>query len=118
VSLVGFKAVHFSGIDAQEIEEPGFKGVEVRWLITKDDDAKNFAMRLFAIKPKGRSAQHSHSWEHEVFVLEGQGSVLCCNEEKSIGPGYVVFIPPNTSHHFKNTGDKPLRFLCLIPHKK
>ncbi len=115
---MGFKAVHFSEIEAQDVEAPGFKGVEVRWLITKDDDAKNFAMRLFTIKPKGRSAQHSHSWEHEVFVLEGAGSVLCCDEEKPIGPGYVVFIPPNTSHHFKNTGDKPLRFLCLIPHKR
>jgi quercetin dioxygenase-like cupin family protein len=118
VSFVGFKAVHFSEIDAQDVEALGFKGVEVRWLITKDDDAKNFAMRLFKIKPKGRSAQHSHSWEHEVFVLEGQGSVLCGNEEKHIEPGYAVFIPPNISHYFRNTGDKPLRFLCLIPHKK
>ncbi len=115
---MGFKAVHFSGIDAQAVEEPGFKGVEVRWLITKDDNAKNFAMRLFKIKPGGRSPQHSHSWEHEVFVLEGRGLVLCGNEEEPIGPGYVVFIPPNMSHCFRNPGDEPLKFLCLIPCKE
>ena len=115
---MGFKAVHFSGIDAQDVEAPGFKGVEVRWLITKDDDATNFAMRLFKIKPGGRSAQHSHSWEHEVYVLEGQGLVFCEDDETRIEPGYVVFIPPDVPHYFRNVGDEPLRFLCLIPYKK
>lgn len=118
VTSLGFKAVHFTKIRAQDVEEPGFEGVNVRWLITEDDDAKNFAMRCFEIEPGGQSARHSHSWEHEVFILDGQCLVFCGNEEKRIGPGYVVFIPPNVPHCFKNPGDKTLRFLCLIPYKK
>lgn len=118
MTSLGFKAVHFTKIKAQEVEEPEFKGVKVRWLITEDDDAKNFAMRYFEIEPGGQSARHSHSWEHEVFILDGRCLVFCGNEEKTIGPGFVVFIPPNVPHYFKNLEDETLRFLCLIPYNK
>jgi len=32
--------------------------------------------------------------------------------------GYVVFIPPNVKHCFRNLGEEKLSFICLIPHKK
>jgi quercetin dioxygenase-like cupin family protein len=38
--------------------------------------APNFVMRLFEIDPDGYSPFHTHAWEHEVFVLEGEGTVL------------------------------------------
>lgn len=118
MAFLGFKAVHLTQIEAQTVEKPGFEGVKVRWLITKDDGAENFAMRCFEIAPRGQSAHHSHGWEHEVFVLDGQGIVFCGNEERRIGPGHAVFVPPDVPHHFKNTEDETLRFLCLIPYKE
>ena len=33
------------------VEMEGAKGVEIRWLISKDDGADNFAMRMFELKP-------------------------------------------------------------------
>ena len=36
-----------------EVAEEGAKGVTVRWLITKDIGAKNFAMRYFEIDVDG-----------------------------------------------------------------
>jgi quercetin dioxygenase-like cupin family protein len=45
-------------------------------LITKEMGAPNFVMRLFEIDPDGYSPFHTHAWEHEVFVLEGEGTVL------------------------------------------
>jgi len=113
-----FKAIHFSKIKEETVKEPGFKGIKVRWLITKEDGAPNFAMRCFEIEPGGHSAYHSHSWEHEVFILEGDCLVKCGNTEKHASSGYVVFIPPNVSHNFKNIGKKTLKFLCLIPYEK
>lgn len=115
---MGFNAVHFNEIKAVKAEEPGYSGVKIRWLITKDDGAKNFAMRYFEINPEGHSPHHSHNWEHEVFILDGQSLVECGEEEKLVGPGYVIFIPPNVPHCFKNVGDKTLKFLCLIPYEK
>jgi quercetin dioxygenase-like cupin family protein len=118
VISLGFKAVHFTKIDREDVKEPGFKNIQVRWLITKDDGAENFAMRCFEIAPEGQSAHHTHNWEHEAFILDGHGLVVCGEEKARVGPGYVIFIPPNVPHHFENLGDEILRFLCLIPYKK
>ena len=115
---MGFKAVHYSEVEEENVEMEGFEGVTVRWLITKDDGAENFAMRCFEIRPGGRTAFHSHDWEHEVFILSGRGKVRCGNEERIVEAGYVVFIPANVSHSFENIGGDVLRFLCLIPYKK
>jgi quercetin dioxygenase-like cupin family protein len=113
-----FKAVHRREIGGEEVEEGGAKGVQVRWLISKDDGAENFAMRHFEVEPGGNTPYHSHDWEHEVFVLEGKGVVICDGVEKEIGPEYVVFIPSNAQHCLRNTGTGRLRFLCLVPYKR
>ncbi len=110
--------MHFSKIKPNEVTESGAEGTKIRWLITKDDGAEHFAMRYFEMTPAGHSPHHSHKWEHEVFILDGECAVVCGDQEKKVGPGYVVFIPPNTMHNFKNEGTKVLRFLCLVPHHK
>jgi quercetin dioxygenase-like cupin family protein len=72
-------------------------------------------MRLFEMEPKGHSPFHSHPWEHEVFILEGEGAVVSEEGEKKFRAGDVVFILPNEKHQFKNNGEKTVKFLCLVP---
>ena len=115
---MGFKAVHFTKMRQEDVTESGFEEVKVRWLITREDGAENFAMRCFDIAPGGQSAHHAHDWEHEAFILEGRGLVVCGDEKRRVGPGCVIFIPPDVPHHFENLGDAVLRFLCLIPYQK
>jgi len=115
---MGFKCVHSSKIKLENMEESGAEGIKVRWLIKKDDGAPNFAMRLFELQPKGHSPLHSHNWEHEVYILEGNCKVTCEGQEKKASAGYVVFIPPNAEHEFANVGKSTLKFLCLVPHHK
>ena len=69
------KIFHYQDVEAKDAEEGALK-LRVRWLITKEMGASNFAMRLFEMKPGGYSPFHSHPWEHEVFVLEGEGLVV------------------------------------------
>ena len=92
--------------------------VKVRWLISRDVGAPNFAMRLFEVEPKGYSPLHKHPWEHEVFILEGEGVVFDGEKETSLNRNDVVFVPPDELHQFKNIGTSTLKFLCLIPHPK
>ena len=115
---MGFKCVHSFKIKLENMKEPGAEGIRVRWLIKKDDGAPNFAMRLFELQPRGYSPLHSHSWEHEVYILEGDCKVTCDGKEKNASAGYVVFIPPNSEHQFANVGKSTLKFLCLVPHHK
>lgn len=113
---MGFKCVHHSKVKLENIQESGTEGIKVRWLITADDGAPNFAMRLFELGPKGHSPLHTHNWEHEVYILEGDCQVTCDGEKCSVAAGYVVFIPPNAKHQFANAGKSTLKFLCLVPH--
>ncbi len=110
------KIFKYTEVPAQKAEE-GAEKITVRWLITKDIGAPTFAMRLFEMDVGGYSPYHAHDWEHEVFILEGEGAVKSESGDIPFGPGSVVFIPPDEQHQFCNTGDKPVKFLCLIPYK-
>ncbi|MBD3286524.1 cupin domain-containing protein [candidate division WOR-3 bacterium] len=105
-------------ISQDNVEQEGAEGVKIRWLISKYAGAPNFAMREFEIEPEGHTPYHSHDWEHEVFVLSGEGVVVSEGEQISISRDTVVFVPGGQMHNFRNTGSGVLRFLCLVPHKK
>ncbi|HIC95597.1 TPA: cupin domain-containing protein [Candidatus Bipolaricaulota bacterium] len=109
---------HYTEVPAEPVEMEGARDVKVRWLIGERDGAPNFYMRLFELAPGGHSPRHSHDYEHEIFILEGEGTALYEGEEHKIEPGYSLFIPPNAEHQLRNTGNGLLRFLCLIPKAK
>ena len=88
----------------------------VRCLIGPDDGAPSFTMRQFEVAPGGNTPRHSHGFEHEVFVLEGEGTVLDSRGEHQLYPGVAVYVAPDEIHQFRNNGSRPLKFLCLIPH--
>jgi quercetin dioxygenase-like cupin family protein len=111
------KVTNYYEVPLEEVNEKEAKDVKVRWLISDKDNAKNFAMRLFEIEPGGHTPYHAHDWEHEVFVLEGEGDVKIDEEKYSIKKDSVVFVEPNQKHNFTNTGNSILKFLCLIPYK-
>ena len=106
--------LHYKDVKAEAAEE-GASNLRVRWLITKEMGAENFAMRLFEMEQGGYSPFHGHPWEHEVFILEGEGLVVGEGLERKFRAGDVIFIPPNEKHQFKNTGEKTVKFLCLVP---
>jgi len=102
-----------SYLDAKPVQE--LPGVVKREVINADDGAPNFCMRVFEVEPGSSTPWHSHQWEHEVFVLSGQGVVKSEGKEAQIAKDSVVFVPPNEQHCFLNISNKPLRFICVIP---
>ena len=66
------KVFTYTDVKAEDAGKETSK-LRVRWLITEDIGAINFAMRLFEMEPGGYSPLHSHPWEHEVYVLSGSG---------------------------------------------
>ncbi len=90
-------------------------GVVKREVINANDGAPNYCMRVFDVEPGSSTPSHSHAWEHEVYVLSGQGEVVGEQGEKPLAKDSVVFVPPNEHHCFVNNGKEILRFICVIP---
>jgi quercetin dioxygenase-like cupin family protein len=109
------KVDHISQVPAQEMDMPGAEKVKIQWLVGERDNPPNFYMRRFEVEAGGCSPKHSHDYEHEVYVLDGEGLVWSENGEKSLGPGSVVLVRPGEEHQFRNTGEGPLCFLCMVP---
>ena len=99
--------------DAEAIEE--VKGVSRRDVITREDGAPTFSMRVFEVEAGSSTPSHSHPFEHEVFILTGRGVVVGNEGAISIGKESVVFVASGEPHCFVNTGNEPLRFVCVIP---
>ncbi len=106
---------HCSEVPAAEVKMEGAAGCRIRWLVGEVDQAPNFAMREFEVEPGGHTPKHTHDYEHEVFVLAGEGILVDGDAEKPLSAGSVVYVAPNDVHQFRNTGQEPMRFLCLIP---
>lgn len=109
------KVLHYEDLEASPVTHEEVTGVTIRWLISKEDGAPNFAMRLFEVEPGGNTPLHTHPWEHEVFVLDGEGAVWKDGEDVPLRAGTAVFVPSEEKHRFKNTGDGVFRFICLVP---
>ncbi|MEJ2242092.1 MAG: cupin domain-containing protein [Candidatus Bathyarchaeota archaeon] len=75
-------------------------------------------MRLFEIEQGGYTPFHIHNWEHEVFILEGEGILIAEDEGRLFRAGDVIFISPNEKHQFRNTGKSLIKILCMIPYAK
>jgi len=102
--------------DREPVEE--LEGVFRRDVLTADDGVPLVSMHVFEIAPKVSTPSHYHPWEHEVFVVSGTGLVVGEQGSIAIGPGNIVFIPPNEPHCFVNTGVSTIQFVCVEPLKK
>ena len=99
-------------VPAQVVQE----GIGIRWLIAEKEGAPNFAMRVIELQPGVVFTPHQHPYEHEIYVLEGEGVVT--NPEGDVDamrPGVFVLVPPDEIHGYRNTGNQPLKFICVIP---
>jgi len=93
----------------------GVKDVTMRLMVGRADGAKNFSMRHFTVEPGGHTPRHQHNYEHEIFVVSGNGRAECAGKMHDVRAGDVLYVEPNALHQFVNTGDEPFQFLCLVP---
>lgn len=110
------KIKNINRIKSESVSMYGSTGTSIQWLWGKDDGVPNFALRKFSIKPGGNIGLHGHSEEHEIYILSGKGIVFDdSGNEIHIKENDTIFVPPNETHAYTNTGTKDLQFLCIIP---
>jgi quercetin dioxygenase-like cupin family protein len=96
------------------VEMAGVQGAQMAVMVGREHGAPNFALRQFKVDGGGHTPRHSHDYEHEVFVVEGGGTVLLEGAERPVRAGDVIYVPANEEHQFK-AAPSGLRFLCLVP---
>jgi len=105
----------WEGIPVEKYEKGGAVGGTKQVLIGRRDSAMNFGLRYYEVAPGGQSSFDRHAHDHGVYILRGKALVLMGSEVMEIGPGDVLYIPPDEQHQFENIGDGPLGFLCAVP---
>lgn len=80
-------------------------------------DMPTFAMRVFEMDEDGYIEEHSHPWEHEIFVLQGRLRVTVEGGVYDLEPGMAIYIPPNRVHGYRNLFRGKTLFICVIPVK-
>ena len=103
-------------VPMQDVNMEGAKDVRVRVILGPDDGVPTFAMRVFELAPSGHTPFHTHSFEHEVIVMNGDIAVVTEAGDKPLDKGDVLLIMPGDKHQFKNLSNtQDARFMCLVP---
>jgi quercetin dioxygenase-like cupin family protein len=83
-------------------------------LFGQADGARSMMVRMQRYTRGGNTHAHFHGSEEQLYIiLEGKGLFKVGEEEYTVTPGSIVFIPINTKHYYENIGDGDLVFLFI-----
>ncbi len=109
----------FTSIDDTEPVRTGH-GNSLWVLLPEEVGVPNFVMRYFEVPAGGATGYGNHPYEHEVFVVHGEGVLKGKHlngrpVERRLRPGDAVFIAPDEEHQFCNRTEEPVGFICVLP---
>jgi mannose-6-phosphate isomerase-like protein (cupin superfamily) len=75
--------------------------------------ARNQSLAEATVPPGGETIAHLHHRAEELYwFTAGRGRLRVGDEEREVGPGDCVVIPPGTAHKLWNIGEDALVLLC------
>lgn len=80
----------------------------------KTDLKLRYSLAHAVLKPGKTSRLHKLKTSEVYYILEGNGTMHIGKESAPIKTGQAVYIPPNTKQYIQNTGEKALKFLCIV----
>jgi quercetin dioxygenase-like cupin family protein len=101
--------------DMKGTHPDGTEGVDFKPLLAKNVDPPNFYLRIFDVSPEGHTFDHSHPWEHEMYVVKGRGKIVFGSGDVSIKEGDAILIEPDEKHMVVNDSHSMLRLVCVVP---
>ncbi len=106
-------------VEEDDVETQVFGWGRLSWLseprVTR---AEKFSAGVVSLEPGKGHDRHNHPGCEEIlYVLEGVGlqvvEVDGRQEEREVGAGVLIHIPPDAFHSTVNTGDGPMRLLAI-----
>lgn len=75
--------------------------------------ARNQSLAEATVPPGSDTAAHYHRTTEEIHLFtSGSGRMRLGEEEREVGVGDCVVLPPGVEHKLWNTGTEPLVLLC------
>jgi mannose-6-phosphate isomerase-like protein (cupin superfamily) len=69
---------------------------------------------LVSIRPGESSTAHAHATDETFIFTGGSGTVVVEDEQRTVSPGDVIYIPHDNRHVVTNTTDhEPLTFVSI-----
>lgn len=97
------------------ITNPLAKDAMIKVLVGPSEGWQDHVMRVIELQKDGYTPKHTHAWPHINLVLEGTGILYLNGVENEVKAGAYAFIPGGELHQFKNAGDSPFKFVCIVP---
>jgi quercetin dioxygenase-like cupin family protein len=104
-----------SDIEANKIEMPDARNAKIKVLVSPAQGWTDHVMRLIELGKEGHTPKHDHPWPHVNYVLDGKGILHIEGTDYVVSKGSVAFVPAGALHQFRNIGDGPFRFICIVP---
>jgi len=102
--------------DSPFADMTGFDNITKQIVIGPNDGSAEIVLRYFTVAPGGSSPYHDHGFPHLVKVESGRGIVVDPDEnEHPVAAGDYVYVEDDERHCFKNDGDEPFAFICIVP---
>ena len=108
------KVVKTSDIESQESNNKIFRGkVTIQPLIGNSEDELRSAVVNFS--PGAVNVFHTHTSDQILYVTKGTGIVATENEEITVTPGTIIFIPAGEKHWHGATKDTAFSHIFISP---
>jgi mannose-6-phosphate isomerase-like protein (cupin superfamily) len=100
-----------------EIEHNGSVPV---WYLVRPREIKDLTdggfvelINEFEVAAGGAVFPHSHPTHEWYFVMSGRGIMTVDHEDRPVGPGDLVYIPPDQTHSLRPVGGGAIHCFCF-----
>jgi mannose-6-phosphate isomerase-like protein (cupin superfamily) len=90
------------------------RGGQVSYLLlTKGQfGSRNLTITWVEGEPDSEQPVDAHAGHEQVYVIvRGRGLMRVGDEQQEVAAGTLVFVPPDTPHAIRNTGQEPLAYV-------
>lgn len=63
------------------------------------------------VAPGSRQRPHDHPSEQVYLIIAGRGRMLVGEEEREVGSGELVYVPPGAVHGIENVSEEVLTYI-------
>lgn len=106
---------HLNQTEKKYISNPEAKNAFMKVLVSEKEGWEDYVMRVVEVEKEGYTPKHQHPWPHINYVIQGQGEIMIDGVLNPVEAGSYAFVPADTLHQYKNTGDDVFKFICIVP---